>query len=213
VTMPFAMVAPGWPGVIGRSAAAWVFPGSTVDLDFVNGRYFAAASLVSFATAVSIDTATLTLGTGLSITGTSKPSLTGAAATLALAAKALYIETNAVTRTAGTERMFDVAGAQIALAALVNAVRVSPNNGAAFSEATFGSGTWTGLVKMSFGMDASGTTAKANGGATASNATAWGTPAGTFYLGNRAAGDRPLVGTIRRFTCGPTKGMFDGLTV
>lgn len=138
--------------------------------------------------------------------------LTGAAATAALAAKAARFETNLILNIAGTNRLFDINGTQIALFNTTNGTRVSPNNGVNFASATFGSGTTAGLTKISFGMDSAGTTARANGGSIGTDATSWGTPSGAVYLSNRAAGDRALNGYMRRATFGPTKGMFDGMT-
>ncbi len=142
--------------------------------------------------------------------------LTGAALRAALVAPAARFETNCFGNavSGATRRLADFNATQILFYASADTSRIfaSPNGGTNSAAGTLGSGSNLTLTKSAFGMNAAGTSAVANGGAPGTDATSWGTPSGTVYLGNRAAADRALNGYMLRATFGPTKGMFDGLT-
>lgn len=132
--------------------------------------------------------------------------LTGAAATAALAAKAAYFETNLLAN--GTAPRFaEYAGG--AILRIISTTTVDINNGSAGATATLGSGTTAGLVKTAFGMDASSITSKANGGTQATNAVAWAGNTGAVILGNNSGAARAINGYLRRATFGNAKGQFD----
>lgn len=140
-------------------------------------------------------------------------SLTGAAATAALNAKAARFESNLVAG-GNTPRLANFGSATVAMnyasSTTINIVDGSGDN----ATATLGAGSYSTPVKSAFGMDNTSITSIANGGTQAVNSTSsWATNAATpIYLGNRSAGDRALNGFIRRATFGPVKGQFDATT-
>lgn len=138
-------------------------------------------------------------------------SLTGAAATAALAAKAARFETNLGQGIASTARLIDYNGAQRAYFPATTQVGITDNTNSA--TANLGSGSYSGIVKVAYGFDNSSLTAVANGGAKATQTpSVWGAPSGPVYLATNSAGNRALNGYMRRCSFGPTKGMFDRLT-
>src|SRR5215469_16313867 len=82
-----------------------------------------------------------------------------------------------------------------------SATQLLLNNGSSSALATLGSGSASGVVKASFGMDANSFTAIANGGTKASNAAAWAGNTGTVYLGFKNGGGNVnwLNGYLQRF--------------
>lgn len=139
-------------------------------------------------------------------------SLTGSAATLALSAKAARTDTNLVQGINSVANLLNFNGTQALQYSSTTVSRAT--NGTNNADATIGaSGTVAILVKSAFDFDATSITAIANGGTAAVSANAWGSPSGTVYVANRAAGDRALNGYMRRLILGPTKGQFDGQTL
>jgi hypothetical protein len=138
------------------------------------------------------------------------PQLTGAALTAALNAKAAFFQTNLVAAVGASPtnfpRMVAYGGGQDMFFTSTTAVDL-----AGLAIGTLGSGNSAGLVKSAFGFDASGLTARANGGTIGTSATAW-TGTSPAYIGNRSAGDRALNGYMQRFALSPNKGQFDNKT-
>lgn len=135
--------------------------------------------------------------------------LTGAAATAALAAKAAYFETNGVA--GGTfPRFADYSGG---LQLYFNSTtQVSIFSGTTATATIGGAGTYAGLVKAAYGFDATSRTVKANGGTAATDANAVTGQSGTVTLGNNAGGNRALNGYLKRGVLGPTFNQFGGIT-
>lgn len=137
-------------------------------------------------------------------------SLSGAAATSAIAAKAAYFETNrGQSDVSISVRVLDYASGKFVAFNSLTQLRLG--NGVANADANF-SGSYAGLVKIATGMDSASITSKANGSATTTVVSPWGTPSGAVYLGNTSAGANALNGYLRRAAFGVTKGVFDGLT-
>ncbi len=140
--------------------------------------------------------------------------LTGAAATAALGAKAAYFETNGCgpNLSGNSARILAWSGgATITFNTSGTIVRAF--NGTTLASGTIGSGgNYNGLVKSAFGMDAVSYTALANGGTKATEASAWAGNTGSVNVGNSSSGTSPLNGYLRRAVFGLTKGQFDGLT-
>lgn len=140
-------------------------------------------------------------------------SLTGAAATAALAAKAAFVQTGAGAQVGVAGYLVSWGGGALIYAG--SNAKFRANNDTVEASATIGgSGTYSGnRVKGAAGFNSSSMTAVANGGtlvSTDGNFTA--TQTGTVVIGNRAAGNRALNGYLERIAFSPIKGMFDGMT-
>lgn len=136
--------------------------------------------------------------------------LTGAAATAALNARAARFDIGAANFLSAPRFLEFSGGARMNASATNQAQIFSSANSVV---ATYGSGSYATGSKVAFGFDAAGVSAIANGGAKAADTNAFVQNTGTIYIGNRSVGDRALNGYLRRATLGPTKGMFDRLTV
>lgn len=138
----------------------------------------------------------------------------GAAKTLANAATAAYLETSDVPLAATDPRLYAVTAGNPSFnypsgnsGKVVSILNSAGQNG----NATLGTGDITGIVKSAFGFDGTSMTAAANDGVQAVRANAWDGTSGNTYLGNIAAGSRPLNGYMRRVAFGATKGQFDAV--
>jgi hypothetical protein len=130
----------------------------------------------------------------------------GALRTAALNAKAAFFRTFGVA--GGTvPRLIEFSGGALLGFPTINTV----GDLATVTVATFGSGTYTGVVKSSYSLASTGRSLVANEGTLVSNATAITGNTGTIYLANRAAGDRALNGFLQRFVLGPNFGMFNSM--
>lgn len=140
-------------------------------------------------------------------------SLTGAAAASALASKGARFETQAVAG-GSTPRLVNFNTSNGARLYFASSTQVATSNNSSDAIATIGgAGNYGGLVTSAFGFDSGSATARANGGSLAVDGNAWVGNTGAVYLANRSDGTRALNGYMRRATFGPTKGMFDALTV
>jgi hypothetical protein len=138
------------------------------------------------------------------------PQFTGPALATAIAAKSSLVQTYAIAGTSGANRFVDFGGLQFFDMTGSTSARIS--NGTNTATATLGSGSYSGITKVSAGFDSASLTIKANGGTAATSANAWGVPATPVYLGNSSAGDRALNGFIQEIAFSPIKGAFDGMT-
>lgn len=141
------------------------------------------------------------------------PSLIGPALTAALNAKAAFFQTNGANLNSVGAAGLLVYGTAPGwmLYNTSSSARITADNFATATSATFGSGTIAGVTKTAFGFDGAGTTAIANGGSKATTAAAW-SASGTATVGNRSIGDRALNGYMLRFSTSQIKGAFDGMT-
>ena len=138
--------------------------------------------------------------------------LTGAAATAALAAKAAYFETSGSVTGIGASRFATCAGGAYYLFGTSTTVLPVSASGSGPSVTIGGSVTQSGLVKAAFGVDSSGMASIANGGTPNTNATAWTGNTGTVTLGDNGTGIRSLNGYLRRIAFGAAYNQFSGLT-
>lgn len=137
------------------------------------------------------------------------PQLIGPALTAALNAKAMFAQTSGVA--GGTSpRLFAYDTASTSMY-FTNSITATIASGGVSQNAAMGSGSFTGVVKSSFGFDSVLMTVKSNNGSTGTTANPW--SAGTTpYLGNRSAGDRALNGYMQDFALQNNKGVFDAST-
>jgi hypothetical protein len=136
--------------------------------------------------------------------------LTGAALTAALNAKAARVVTNAIMQTGQSSFVTFSGGAQLYTP---NATEIGTYNGTTTLVATIGnSGTRTGLVKSAFGMDSTSYTAVANGGTKATQASAYANQTGTVDIGSFGGSSQFMNGYLPRLTFSPVKGAFDAMT-
>ena len=134
--------------------------------------------------------------------------LTGAALTAALNAKAERFVTNQVAG-GTTPRLIQYSGGAFSDYASSTSVLIS--NGTNTATATIGaSGTYSGLVKSALDMGAS-IAAVANGGTQATSANAWADNTGTVYFGNNN-GSNSCNCFILRATFSLVFGAFDNMT-
>lgn len=134
---------------------------------------------------------------------------TGAAASAALAAKAAFTQTFGVNGT-GTPRIVSFDG----LAAFgfnTNAFLRIKNSSVTLDSNTLGAGASQGTVKTAFGFDATSFTARGNGNALATQATAWDGNTGNVWIGSNGS-TVLLNGYLQRLAFGNIKGQFNGLT-
>lgn len=139
-------------------------------------------------------------------------SLAALALIAALNSQAAFLETNNSTYVSGAPpRVVSFNSAQaMEFNATTTLYRTTNNTNNA--DATLGSGTSAGLVKMASGYDAVSITGVANGGTLATAANAWGAMTGPVVLGNIAAGTRAVGGYLMRVAFSRTKGVFNGMT-
>lgn len=180
---------PTYPGTTGYGIYAW---GAMLRAGAYTGSYIpTAASTASRAADV--------------------PQATGALATMMRASKSMFFKTIDVTG-GTTPRLFeDNNNVGRFLTPTVVAVTTTGSGGA--SATIGGAGTYRGLVRTAFGMDEAGTSAIANGGTKATDATPWNRTPATFYFGNISSGERALNGYMREIAGSMrVKGLFDGAT-
>lgn len=137
--------------------------------------------------------------------------ITGTLATAAVyAAKSQYSDTN-LTRFTTTNV---VAAVGSALFQATSNTQMQISNGTNTATATIGGGgTITGSeVKTATSFDGTNITVKANGGTTATTASAWGATSGTIQIGNNAALTSSIQGYIKRLAFSATAANFDALT-
>lgn len=137
-------------------------------------------------------------------------SLTGDAATAALAAKAAFFKT-AYAMAAANGRLIDFNGTQEVDIASATTSRIS--NGTNTATATLGSSASfrNGVIKVAGGMDSS-LAIVGNAGTPATSANAWGSPSGTVYVGNIAAGTAAMRGLMQQLMFSATDNQFSGDT-
>lgn len=147
------------------------------------------------------------------VVGADVISLTGAAATAALNAKAMLAKIGGSANGAATSpRIVEWGGASRNIS-LIPTTQVRISNGTNNADATIGgAGVTSGVVTAAFGFDATSITSRANAGTQAISANAMGALSGTVYIGNRSAGDRALNGYLQRIAFSNTKGAFDAMT-
>lgn len=138
--------------------------------------------------------------------------LAGPASIAALGSTAAYLVTNNSNfSTAAPPRIVSFnSGQNLEFNATTTVYRSS--NGTNNADATLGSGTTAGFVKMASGYDAASITSVANGGTLATTANAWGATSSPVILGNVAAGNRASGGYLLRVAFSRTKGVFNGMT-
>jgi hypothetical protein len=137
-------------------------------------------------------------------------SLSGDAETAALASKAAFFKTAyAMATTNG--RLIDFNGTQEIDIASATSGRIS--NGTNTASATLGASARyrSGVIKTAAGYDAS-LAIVANNGTPATSANAWGTPSGTVYIGNTAAGTAAMRGLMQQLMFSATDNQFSGDT-
>jgi hypothetical protein len=139
------------------------------------------------------------------------PQLIGAAATSFKAAKSIFERTNACLG-GTTPRLFDTPSSSYA--AFASSTSVQAVSGVTPATATIGGGgTYSGVVKAAFGMDAASFTSRANAGTQATSANPWTAGSGAIYLGNNSSGIRSLNGVLEEIAWSTSvKGLFDGAT-
>lgn len=140
--------------------------------------------------------------------------LTGQAATKALAAKAAFFQTDGVASSPTSRNLLSGPTGSDGFIYYPGGfdARVHNQYNSLFAVALSGSGDVTGITKTAFGFDATSLTAVMNDGTlvTSVNPGSWNVS--PIYFGNRAAGDRALNGYMQRFALSRTKGWFDAST-
>jgi hypothetical protein len=138
--------------------------------------------------------------------------LIGPASTAALAAKGAYFEGGANAAVSNSRLITYISQRMTVIG---SGASVRNFEGVNNADAALGSGNAAMGFKSAFGFDATGFTARANGGSLVSITNSYGALAGPVILGSAAggAGNGNYNGYMRRVTFGPTKGMFDSLTV
>lgn len=134
------------------------------------------------------------------------------AQTAALNAKAAFFKTANSTAVSSSRILTFNDGPSFLFISVTN---IRANDGGSNSAtATVGAGTNAGVaLNAAFAFGGTGFTARANGGALASNANPFGTLAAPVSVGARPAGTASLNGYMLRAAFDPTKGMFDPLAI
>lgn len=137
--------------------------------------------------------------------------LNASAQASAISAKSVFAQTTDVSGVSASPYVLEFNGSQRAYFGSRTSATI--HNGTQSADARLGNvATVDERVRMSFGFDGAGMSAKGNGGIQAANANAIGALSGPVNVGNRAAGDRPLSGYLQRLAFGAEKGAFDSLT-
>lgn len=136
--------------------------------------------------------------------------LTGPAASAALAAKGAFFQTNAVAGVGSGARLLQFGGA--ALFSYTSTTNLFTTNGTNSFNTAFGSGSVATISKVALGL-LSSMSAIVNAGATGSAAFAWSGNTGNVILGNDPTGIRPLNGRMESFAFFNTNATaFAGIT-
>lgn len=138
--------------------------------------------------------------------------LTGAALTAALNAKAARFVTNLIPPfVSGGNNILVQWGTASQLASInfASSTTIATFNGTGSAIATLGSGSIVGLVKNAAGFDATSVTAVGNGGAKVTTAEAWPNVSGQTVNIGQNRGSNFLNGYMLRATFSPVKGIYD----
>jgi hypothetical protein len=138
-------------------------------------------------------------------------SLTGGAATAALASAAAFVQTAGVQSAATTPTLFSFNSGQKVYFPTTSSVAI--NNGSVEAVAVIGAVASTGgPIKTAVNFDGTDFDVRANAGTSDNEVAAFGAVSGTVRLGVNAASGLALNGYIQRLAFSATDATFDGMT-